>query len=356
MAKNIIFLGAGASAAEGAPMQSNLFKSYFSTIRNFSNNNIDRHLIKYFLDFWGIDVQNDRLDNVIFPTFEEALGMLELAKNRQESFKGFFSGNVRNNIDQTIEDLIFLIAEILDLKLKDKNVFHKKLIENLIKSDEIKNTTFISLNYDILIDNAIVLAHEYTDLDYGIDFVNYQFPNDWHRPNMERSIKLLKVHGSLNWLYCPVCKKMVLTPGEKGATKLFYISKIRSRKLSYCCRLCEGNYVPVLIPPTYFKELSNPFLIQIWNMAEEELKECEKIIFCGYSMPDADIHIKYLIKRGLINRNIDKPEVIIINNRNGKNPYEIENEIIRYKRIFGENINYTEKSFQEFAENPMIYL
>ena len=71
MAQNIIFLGAGASAAEGAPVQSNLFQSYFSTKREFSRRELDEHLTTYFLDFWGIDVQNDRLDNVIFPTFEK---------------------------------------------------------------------------------------------------------------------------------------------------------------------------------------------------------------------------------------------------------------------------------------------
>ena len=56
-------------------------------------------------------------------------------------------------------------------------------------------------------------------------------------------IRVLKVHGSLNWLYCPVWQ-MVLTPG-KGATKLFYISKIRSRNFHIAVDY-EGNYVPVL--------------------------------------------------------------------------------------------------------------
>ncbi|MDQ2085925.1 hypothetical protein RBH29_05665 [Herbivorax sp. ANBcel31] len=101
-----------------------------------------------------------------------------------------------------------------------------------------------------------------------------------------------------------------------------------------------------MIPPTYFKMMSNPFLIQIWNKAEYELRESEKIVFCGYSMPDADIHIKYLLKRGILNRRITKPKIIIVNNHDSKKD-EIKNEEeLRYRRLFGAKINYTEKNLK----------
>ena len=49
--------------------------------------------------------------------------------------------------------------------------------------------------------------------------------------------------------------------------------------------------------------MSNRYLQEIWYKSEKALKEAKNIYFCGYSFPDADIHIKYLLKRAEINGN-----------------------------------------------------
>jgi hypothetical protein len=53
MARNTIFLGADASAAEGAPIQTDLFKSYFNIARNPSGKvlEITSDLETYFCKF-----------------------------------------------------------------------------------------------------------------------------------------------------------------------------------------------------------------------------------------------------------------------------------------------------------------
>ena len=311
MINKVIFLGAGASRAEGAPVQSSLFRDYFSCLRRY-NKKVDSHLNSYFKTFWNIDVEHGNLDNIVFPTFEEALGMLELAKQRREGFRGFYNTANFNGIEHTIEDLILLICQVLKWMLQNNNVYHKKLVDKLINLGCAKETAFISLNYDILIDNAITMCENEVDLDYGIELMNYHFDNDWHAPDTSKSIKLLKLHGSLNWLYCPVCKKIDLTPKVKGVTQLISLGE------SDKCRLCEGRNIPIIVPPTFFKVMSNPHLVQIWDQAEDLLKTCKEIFFCGYSMPDADIHIKYLIKRGMINRKEEQPSIIIVNNHDGK--------------------------------------
>ena len=42
---------------------------------------------------FDIDVDNDDLDNIVFPTYEEALGVLDLADLKNESFKDFTNIN-----------------------------------------------------------------------------------------------------------------------------------------------------------------------------------------------------------------------------------------------------------------------
>ena len=73
---------------------------------------------------------------------------------------------------------------------------------------------------------------------------------------------------------------------------------------------------------------------------------------CGYSFPDADMNIKYLLKRAQTNRDIPL-KVTVINNPPGKRDAEIAHEKDRYARFLGGTVEYTDKSFQEFADNPL---
>jgi hypothetical protein len=184
------------------------------------------------------------------------------------------------------------------------------------------------------------------DLDYGVEFTNYA-PYTWQRPRPGRGVRLLKLHGSLNWLYCPTCRTVTLTPKEEGICKLKWDPE------QCLCRECETLAVPIVIPPTYFKVLSNLFLRQVWDVAERALGDCERIVFCGYSFPDADVHVRYLLKRMEINapRN---PEVFIVNEHTSKTADERDAEKLRYLRFFRvkERVHWTTLSFQDFARSP----
>jgi hypothetical protein len=94
-----IFLGAGASCAEGAPTQAGLLREFFKeSFANYgpANGYGERHpplknikalknrLARFFKVLFGFDPMNDNLDAVEFPTFEEALGIIDLALERDE--------------------------------------------------------------------------------------------------------------------------------------------------------------------------------------------------------------------------------------------------------------------------------
>ena len=97
--------------------------------------------------------------------------------------------------------------------------------------------------------------------------------------------------------------------------------------------------------------MSNYYLQKIWHRAENVLKQAKRIFFCGYSFPDADIHVKYLLKRIEINRG-STPEIFIINNHEKKSDDQKESEKLRYMRFFknSENVDYTDQSFENFCE------
>jgi hypothetical protein len=363
--RDVIFLGAGASASEGASLQKDLFKEYFLNQTGRNNrisSEMKERLTGFFEKFFGINTEQGNSDSNVFPTFEEVLGILELSLKREESFKGYCltpdrpntyrsgeDSSGRPSIQRIREDMIFLIAIILDQKLGRVYTegYHERLVRRLKNEEKIHKTCFISLNYDILIDNALVNLYPDYDLDYGVYFINFDNstnPDQWKRPRPGEAVHLYKLHGSLNWLYCPTCRSLALTPKEKGAAKLaFEPSK---------CRDCQSFMIPIIIPPTFFKIMSNFYLQQVWHEAEKALRQAERIFFCGYSFPDADIHIKYLLKRVEVNRG-STPEIYIINNYEERSCHQREDENLRYKRFFkdSQKICDTGLSFEEFCEN-----
>jgi len=344
--EDVIFLGAGASASEGAPLQGDLLGEYFRSdqMGNFQNNKkMYQRLVDFFRTFFGIDIQGNNLKNISFPTFEEILGIIDLSLNRGESFKNYSSTPDKSRIQRIREDLIFLIAIILDNKLIGKSKYHRGLVNRLKEEKKLYKTAFVSLNYDILIDNALEELYPDFHLDYGVDFTNFEKQNDWTRPEPQRAVCLYKLHGSLNWLYCPTCILLTLTPKEKRVAKLVFKPQN--------CEVCGGEMVPIIIPPTFFKVMSNFYLQQVWLKSENALKQAKRIFFCGYSFPDADIHIKYLLKRVEINGS-STPEIFIINNHKEKTDSQKQSEELRYNRFFKDKhkVHYTNLSFEDFCE------
>src|SRR5262249_22198855 len=157
----------------------------------------------------------------------------------------------------------------------------------------------ISLNYDIIVDNAFV---ELSDClpDYGcdIDTKLYQQRPHWG--------SLLKIHGSLNWSYCPGCDRLDLGVAESGRTynmleELYQSDRLDARYSchGFPCPQCQTFVEPVLITPTQLKDYRNPHVRKVWTLAEQALRRAERAIIIGYSLPDDDLDVIYLIKPAL---------------------------------------------------------
>ena len=302
MRRTVIFLGAGASKSDGAPLQIELFKYYFEAFnddrikKKYSNSNAyikkDKRLRAFLNDFFGIE-SFEKANQNEFPTFEEALGILDLAIIKGEEYR-----NKVGILNEYREALIFSMGLAIEYGLDYKNQIisyennHFKLANYIKENYTITGTqkiSFVSTNYDLLIDNAIIKTF---------------FRDDNIKP------KLMKIHGSLNLLYCPVCKNMDMYDGEKIAVTAMALIK------SVNCTKCGSLQNRVIVPPTYFKEFSNNYILEQWNESEKLLTSTEHLIFCGYSFPDADMHVKYLLKKAEINRKKKYPLKITILNLN----------------------------------------
>src|SRR5882672_9039255 len=83
--KSVIFTGAGAGKADGAPLQTELFKEFFARAAlPRSRHELAAEVSAFFERVFFVD---PRVSSSL-PTFEEALGVLELAILREEGILG----------------------------------------------------------------------------------------------------------------------------------------------------------------------------------------------------------------------------------------------------------------------------
>jgi len=105
--------------------------------------------------------------------------------------------------------------------------------------------------------------------------------------------------------------------------------------------------------------MSRVFLSRIWNKTEDALRDVDHVIFCGYSFPDADMHIKYLLKRMQTNR-ADPGSVRFTVVNHHKNPpkkkkRDADAELERYIRFLGKGVTDSRSWFERFAKDPKAF-
>ncbi|MDA1001175.1 MAG: hypothetical protein O2807_11770 [bacterium] len=119
----------------------------------------------------------------------------------------------------------------------------------------------------------------------------------------------LKLHGSLNWLYCPnpIC------PDHYK----FWVNTIddpkRHTEIGEPCDRCGSGFVPVIIPPAMGKSFEKfPKMGFVWNQAFRKIKGAKKLILIGLSFPESDYYLRWLIRQARLEMS-NQPEVIIVN-------------------------------------------
>ena len=102
--------------------------------------------------------------------------------------------------------------------------------------------------------------------------------------------------------------------------------------------------------PTYLKNLSNPQYKLIWQNAGIELAEAERIVFIGYSLPQADFEMRQLLARMV--REDAKIEVVDFGSATDP---RIEDLVKRYSVFFGKRkTKMFLKSASDYIKNHLI--
>lgn len=181
----------------------------------------------------------------------------------------------------------------------------EELLRNFFADHELRKTDFfvVTTNYDNAIENIL-------EKIFGNGSWYYPAVSNQNRIN---GIPIFKLHGSINWMEnrgdakqdgfnrsgepvlieSPSTLKLTKSIGESG----YFFEK-------------DGiKYTPIIIPFVFQKETwlkeNNRYWTKLfnetWSKAEYLMKQSSKLLFWGYSLPEADYHMFTLLVQTLEN-------------------------------------------------------
>jgi hypothetical protein len=361
--KTVYILGAGASKAVGLPLQAQLLSSIFSleppkfdmqkdfmeltindrqeTIFNFYPEFVNqREILADFIvsafssETFSLDYRNAcnsgnyglalSLVKQINVTLEDLFTLFDKVSLGHEHFKTYTPQEMEEIHTALKKCIIFILvyqSALLEQDSSAYSILAKKLIDRRLEATAKEDIlAVITMNWDSVLEQELYRQCEnynsgksiralkiYPDLcfyDYPLQPCENRIVSTHIKAKGHRNIKLLKLHGSTNWLICPFCGR-VFVDYKSDIAVLEYAIKCFC---PYCSEeiKTEGNddeHAPklrsMLITPTFLKDLNNLHLKNIWHNAFIDIAEADQLVFIGYSFPDADFEMRCLLKKAV---------------------------------------------------------
>jgi NAD-dependent SIR2 family protein deacetylase len=214
-------------------------------------------------------------------------------------------------------------------------------------------TSIITTNWDTLLEGYLDIS----GTDYNLSFLPEYFLFDntsTLKRNSDRKVKLIKLHGSINWLRCMNCNTLSIFEKDNAAKFLFQ-DDVQEK-----CKKCQSNadigsilLQPEIITPTMIKSINSQLYHNLWSAAGNELMGATHVIFIGYSLPIADYEFRYLLQKN-VPQNV-KIDVVLYGN---DDPSQIDNSYLktllpekRYLDLFPKNpISFHYEGFGKYFE------
>jgi hypothetical protein len=166
-------------------------------------------------------------------------------------------------------------------------------VESLRNAFSRTETGVITTNYDLLPDLAIQpLLSSQESIDYGMVWRD-TVTGVLHQRPTNPQVSLFKLHGSLNWLGCPFCEHIYISPH----TDIAFLDVDSDTNEFGEATTCHCNYAPlkrVIVSPSLSRGSYQTPLRAMHLAAIEFLRLAKKIYIVGYSLPTEDLFIRSL--------------------------------------------------------------
>lgn len=359
----VVIFGAGATKACGGPLTAEILPRAFANWGLIEREDFMAELEIFLTDNFHLPAEpTARQDKESYPALPLLIGLIDIALDRGHSFGRKWDTTRLAFVRRALDYVIFAVLEH-DLHLHRITNHYRVLLDKLHQREQ-GSLRVISLNYDIIADNTVIELAErsrgFAFPDYGCDIAT-----DTYRQAPQHGA-LYKLHGSLNWLYCPACARLDIGTTESGRRTVKVLNELYQeeqrvsltdgggdlRQRYSChgspCRDCGTEVTPVMISPTYLKDYRNPHIAQVWYRAERALRSAERAVIVGYSMPSDDADVIYLLKRGL--GELPGSAISVVEFDPAARPAREHDVGRNYCKLFGDDIDWHPEGFEAFAE------
>jgi len=369
----VVIFGAGATAACGGPITDQILPTAFEGYngacpKSFQREDFFETIEQFLVNTFQLPVSQSERTAKHYPALPLLLSLIDTAIDRNQPFADQTVEDLRN-VRGSLEYLIFAVLQESLKHTQAQNPYRQMF--NALYAIHIEPVV-ISLNYDVIADNALfALGLEASVEEPGLS----QEGRSQHRlPNYGCDIRtaayferphdfglILKLHGSLNWIYCPNCHRLDIGLVQEGP-ELMYTRKVLDDLYQevnlhdkYSCRGasckdCNFPTRPVLITPTHRKDYRNPHIAQVWYDAERVLRAADRVILVGYSLPTDDVEVVYLLKRSLQHL-VNSAKAITVVLHSSQDRDIASSEVgLRYRSIFGNRCDWQPIGFSDWLE------
>ncbi|MCP4653600.1 MAG: hypothetical protein GY858_09515 [Candidatus Omnitrophica bacterium] len=310
--KTVYVFGAGFSYGAGFPLQRLILTKVFSQKFDilYGESLVRRKELREFID--QIFYPN------ALPSLEDLFTLLDQTiAQRRNCFD--YSWKELDSIRDDLKRLILTVFHEASLRSETTgDKFYDSLASHFVKETIKKRSrgnrlSVISLNWDSLLEDSVYKITKKTknkkqqiSTDFCCCILRLKEDCDGIAippVNQEEKnrIKILKLHGSINWLFCPNCNRMYTGLGANEGRKLYVQDSFCKHCLGHTVRRKKNKHVlqPYIITPTFEKNFDNIHIRTVWYNAYAELATADRVVFVGYSLPEADYHLRTLLRRAI---------------------------------------------------------
>jgi len=328
--RTVFILGAGASKdyrGSTSKKKMPLAKEFFSTYRaldiSWQWECRVGNIVNYVRDCKGIAPEN-------FKYFDEDIEIFfsQLDEHVRSVASKAFPRSAENKRDweefptvsKAYDQLILLIAQVLNEIQNGSTCPHYAEICAKVPT----GTVFVTFNWDTLLDRALYeTGLWWPENGYGLEFTQL-LQETWRKPEQHESkFKLLKLHGSTNWLVNYTSRslrtgeRIVFNPKQLPLGLFCFISAsipYKAHRSRFRYGYAPFSYffppdspvdsvplVPLLIPPVLKKEYEEwkGIYDSVWVAAENAIREADRVVIAGYRFPPTDIRPVELLQRSV---------------------------------------------------------
>lgn len=348
MAKsNLLIVGAGFSNNAGLPL-ANRFTVELLKTTSLNPNGPSRAQVKFLRQFVDRTFGEGSMRSAHeWPELEDVLTIIDLSANTGHHLGAAYAASDLRTVRRAI---LVRMMRMLEQRYKAASRSRDdqwQTLENFFQNFDADRCAVLSMNWDTVIERGLKRTQNVEHIDYGCDAHPARFEAGELKLKRLRKpavLRLIKPHGSINWLYCDACRETFWVPPdqvESVAQTLFGEKDWRVLKeaklftkppktLNPACPHCASHALGTRFATfSYRKALDFPMHTGSWRAAENDLKQSAHWVFIGYSMPGADYEFKQLLKRVQLSEPI-RPTITLITAGTGG-----ADTITRFEKFFG---------------------